>query len=51
VNQLSYTERRERFLASPFVKLLLERGEEEKVEKLWTLEEVEVERQSRPPRP
>jgi hypothetical protein len=51
VRDFSYTELRERFLSSPVVKLLLERGKEEEVEKLWIEETLEMERRSRPSRP
>jgi hypothetical protein len=49
MKHLSYTERRERFLSSPIIRLLIERGKEKEVEELWILEEVDMERQHRSP--
>jgi hypothetical protein len=51
MKNLSYTELRERFLSSPVIKLLLERGKEEEVEKLWIAETHEMEQRNRPSRP
>jgi hypothetical protein len=44
VTERSYTELRERFLSSPVVKLLLERGKEEEVEQLWVAEVWDLEK-------